>query len=48
MKDEVASVMPVWPPWEAADVHDEHRRECGWDRIRLAHVDGSATNDTSI
>jgi len=43
MKDEVASVAPVWPPWEAADRFTMNiARECGWDRIRLAHVDGPA------
>ncbi|HYV86898.1 MAG TPA: amidohydrolase family protein, partial [Patescibacteria group bacterium] len=44
MRDEVASADPVWPPWEDPGRWTMNiARECGWDRIRLAHVDG-ATN----
>ncbi len=43
MKEEVASAAPIWPPWEEAGRWTMNiSRECGWDRIRLAHVDGSA------
>jgi N-acyl-D-aspartate/D-glutamate deacylase len=43
MKDEVASASAVWPPWEDPDRWTMNIvRECGWERIRLAHVDGAA------
>ncbi|MFQ5876977.1 MAG: amidohydrolase family protein [Acidobacteriota bacterium] len=43
MKEEVASAAPVWPPWEGRGRWTMNiSRECGWDRIRLAHVEGSA------
>src|SRR5213075_2205796 len=33
----------VWPPWEDPTRFSMNiARECGWDRIRLAHVDGDA------
>jgi N-acyl-D-amino-acid deacylase len=41
--DEVASADPVWPPWEEPGRWTMNiARECGWSRIRLAHVDGGA------
>jgi len=41
--DEVASADPVWPPWEEPGRWTMNiARECGWNRIRLAHVDGAA------
>ena len=41
--DEVASADPVWPPWEEPGRWTMNiARECGWRRIRLAHVDGGA------
>ena len=41
MKQEVASASPAWPPWEGDGRWTMNiARECGWDRIRLAHVDG--------
>jgi N-acyl-D-amino-acid deacylase len=41
MKEEVASAVPVWPPWEGEGRWTMNiARECGWERIRLAHVDG--------
>jgi N-acyl-D-amino-acid deacylase len=43
MKEEVAESVPVWPPWEEAGRWTMNiARECGWERIRLAHVDGAA------
>ena len=42
MKEEVAEMAPVWPPWEEAGRWTMNiARECGWERIRLAHVDGA-------
>jgi len=42
MKDEVASATAVWPPWEGEGRFTMNiARECGWERIRLAHVDGA-------
>ncbi|HEU4403259.1 MAG TPA: amidohydrolase family protein [Candidatus Polarisedimenticolia bacterium] len=41
MKEEVASASPVWPPWEGPGRWTMNiSRECGWERIHLAHVDG--------
>lgn len=41
MKEEVGSERPVWPPWEHPDRFTMNiALECGWDRIRLACVDG--------
>lgn len=41
--DEVASADPVWPPWEEPGRWTMNiARECGWNRIRLAHVEGAA------
>jgi N-acyl-D-aspartate/D-glutamate deacylase len=41
MKEEVASASPAWPPWEAEGRWTMNiARECGWERIHLAHVDG--------
>ncbi len=43
MKEEVASATATWPPWEGPDRFTMNiARECGWGRIRLAHVDGAA------
>ncbi len=43
MKEEVRDTAPVWPPWEGAGRWAMNiARECGWDRIHLAHVDGAA------
>jgi N-acyl-D-amino-acid deacylase len=43
IKEEVASASPVWPPWEGSGRWTMNiAKECGWDRIRLAHVDGAA------
>lgn len=43
MKEEVAAASPVWPPWEEAGRWTMNiSKECGWDRIHLAHVDGAA------
>jgi N-acyl-D-aspartate/D-glutamate deacylase len=42
MKEEVATKAPVWPPWEGEGRWTMNiARECGWERIRLAHVDGA-------
>jgi N-acyl-D-amino-acid deacylase len=41
MKTEIAESPAVWPPWEGRGRFAMNiARECGWDRIRLAHVDG--------
>ncbi len=41
MREEVASVRPRWPPWEGEGRFTMNiSLECGWERIRLAHVDG--------
>ncbi len=41
MKEEMADAAPVWPPWDEPGRWTMNIvRECGWDRIRLAHVDG--------
>jgi N-acyl-D-aspartate/D-glutamate deacylase len=43
MKEEVREASPVWPPWEGPGRWTMNiARECGWDRIHLAHVDGAA------
>jgi N-acyl-D-aspartate/D-glutamate deacylase len=43
MGDEVAAKDAVWPPWEEPGRFAMNiARECGWQRIRLAHVDGAA------
>ncbi len=43
MKREVRETSAVWPPWEDAGRFTMNiARECGWDHIRLAHVDGAA------
>jgi N-acyl-D-aspartate/D-glutamate deacylase len=43
MKREVAEASPVWPPWEEPGRWIMNiSRECGWERIHLAHVDGAA------
>jgi len=43
MKEEVADASPEWPPWEGTGRWTMNiARECGWERIRLAHVDGAA------
>jgi N-acyl-D-amino-acid deacylase len=43
MKEEVASASPVWPPWEGSGRWTMNiSRECGWERIHLAHVDGAS------
>ena len=42
IREEVAEASPVWPPWEGEDRWTMNiSRECGWERIRLAHVDGA-------
>jgi len=43
MKREVAETGASWPPWEGEGRFTMNiARECGWDHIRLAHVDGAA------
>lgn len=43
MKQEIAETSPVWPPWKEAGRWTMNiARECGWEHIRLAHVDGAA------
>ncbi len=43
IREEVATNDAVWPPWEdPARFTMNIARECGWERIRLAHVDGIA------
>ena len=43
MRDEVATRDAVWPPWEDPGRFTMNiARECGWERIRLAHVEGEA------
>jgi N-acyl-D-aspartate/D-glutamate deacylase len=43
MKEEMAVIAPVWPPWEDAGRWTMNIvRECGWNRIHLAHVEGEA------
>jgi N-acyl-D-aspartate/D-glutamate deacylase len=40
MKDEVASTRAVWPPWiDPKRFTMNIALECGWERIRLAHVE---------
>ncbi len=42
MKKEVEETTPSWPPWaERGRFTMNIARECGWDHIRLAHVNGS-------
>jgi N-acyl-D-aspartate/D-glutamate deacylase len=44
MKQEVADAAPLWPPWEEPGRWTMNiAKECGWDRIHLAHVDGAAS-----
>jgi N-acyl-D-amino-acid deacylase len=44
MREEVAENDAVWPPWEEPGRFAMNiARECGWRRIRLAHVDGAAS-----
>ena len=46
MKQEIEETSPVWPPWEGAGRWTMNiARECGWDHIRLAHVDGAANKE---
>jgi N-acyl-D-aspartate/D-glutamate deacylase len=46
MKHEVEETSPVWPPWAAEErIAMNIARECGWDHIRLAHVEGAANKD---
>ena len=46
MKREVAETSPVWPPWaEEGRFTMNIARECGWDHIRLAHVDGARNKE---
>jgi N-acyl-D-aspartate/D-glutamate deacylase len=41
MKEEIATGDAAWPPWaDPGRFTMNIARECGWDRIRLAHVDG--------
>jgi N-acyl-D-amino-acid deacylase len=41
MKQEMAVTAPIWPPWEDTGRWTMNIvRECGWERIRLAHVEG--------
>ncbi|HKQ96695.1 MAG TPA: amidohydrolase family protein, partial [Candidatus Polarisedimenticolia bacterium] len=43
IRDEVASRDALWPPWEDPSRFTMNiARECGWERIRLAHVEGAA------
>jgi N-acyl-D-aspartate/D-glutamate deacylase len=43
MREEIEERDAVWPPWEdPARFTMNIVRECGWERIRLAHVDGPA------
>ena len=40
MRREIEETSPVWPPWaERGRFAMNIARECGWDRIRLAHVE---------
>jgi N-acyl-D-amino-acid deacylase len=42
LREEVAERDAVWPPWEdPARFTMNIARECGWDRIHLAHVEGA-------
>lgn len=43
MREEMAEAAPLWPPWEGEGRWTMNiSRECGWERIHLAHVDGAA------
>ncbi|HZM71469.1 MAG TPA: amidohydrolase family protein [Candidatus Cryosericum sp.] len=43
MRQEIQDASPIWPPWEGEGRWTMNIvRECGWERIRLAHVDGAA------
>ena len=43
MREEVEERDAVWPPWEDPSRFTMNiARECGWERIRLAHVDGAS------
>ena len=43
MADEIAERDAAWPPWEDPSRFTMNiAKECGWERIRLAHVDGAA------
>jgi N-acyl-D-amino-acid deacylase len=42
MREEIQDAAPIWPPWEGEGRWTMNIvRECGWDRIRLAHVDSA-------
>lgn len=46
MRREIAEASPAWPPWEGEGRWTMNIvRECGWERIRLAHVDGRANKN---
>ncbi len=46
MKREVEETSPVWPPWAGGGRFAMNiARECGWDHIRLAHVNGASNKD---
>ena len=46
MKREIAETSPVWPPWEGDGRFTMNiARECGWDHIRLAHVNGARNKE---
>ena len=41
MREEIEEASPIWPPWEGEGRWTMNiARECGWERIRLAHVEG--------
>lgn len=43
MKEDIASLDAAWPPWgDPGRFTMNIARECGWDRIHLAHVDGAS------
>jgi N-acyl-D-amino-acid deacylase len=43
MREEIEERDAVWPPWEDPSRFTMNiARECGWERILLAHVDGAA------
>jgi len=43
MREEIEARDAAWPPWEDPSRFTMNIvRECGWERIRLAHVDGAS------
>ena len=46
MKREIAETSAAWPPWEENGRFTMNiARECGWDHIRLAHVNGARNKE---